>query len=165
MSVNINVGGVQVPFPSNGDVDTAAEQLAFARAVAAEASLNSGAPACFSAASCPADTATNFLRPYGSTVNANTTEVKIRVFACTISKLYIQAATGPSGDGIAITVRKNGVATALTATLAIAVTQAEDTTHSVTFADGDTLSVSCIGGASISGVATQVYATMKLTEV
>lgn len=165
MSVNITVGSASVPFPSNGDVDTAAEQLAFARAVAAQANLN-GSLAAFSVATAPANTATNFLRPFGSTFTADTTEVKFRVpFACTISKLYVQALTGPTGNGITLTVRKNGVDTALTCVLAVAGTQAADTTHSVTFAAGDTLSVSCVGGVGISVAATQVYATMKLNEV
>lgn len=165
MSINITVDGVALPYPSAGESDTAAMQIAFARALAAAIARRPGSMVAFSVATAPANTSTNFLRPFGSTFTADTTEVTFRVpFACTISKLYVQAASGPSGAAITLTVRKNGSNTALTCALAIAGTQAADTSNSVSFAAGDRLSISCVGGVGISGTATQVYATLKLVE-
>lgn len=112
---------------------------------------------------CPGNTSSNFLRPWNTDATVNTTETKFRVpAACILSALYIQARTGPTGDGITFTVRKNGVDTALVATLAAAGTQAADTTNSVTCAAGDQVSIKAVGGGSISGGAADVLASMKV---
>jgi hypothetical protein len=167
MSILINVGGVNYPYPSSGESDTAQKQIAFAQAVAAQANKGSSMVA-FSAVTAPASPVTTpvFLKPLGSNATATSVEVKFRVpFACVISKLYIGASGGPVGDSLTLTLRRNGVNTALTCVLPVATTQASDLTHSVTFAAGDEMSFSCVAGALISAGAPNVWATMKMTEV
>lgn len=60
----------------------------------------------------------------------------------TLSNLRIRRITAPvAATSHTITVRKSGVGTAVTATIAAGANYAEDTAHSVTFADTDTISV------------------------
>jgi hypothetical protein len=166
MSVTITVDGADYLYPSSGEVDTAQKQIEFARAVAAAASAPAVSLVTFSAGTAPADTSLNFLRPFGSNQNAGGMEISFRVpLDCIISRLYVQAANGPAGAGLTITVRKNGVDTLLACVLPVAGTQVADLLNSVTFAAGDRISVSCVGGVGISGTANQVYAAMKVTEV
>lgn len=82
---------------------------------------------------------------------AQTNEVQISSpIAGTIRDLYVKCRTAPVGDTVVVTVRKTAAATAVTATIAIAATTASDTTHTVSVAAGDALSVSVTGGASFS---------------
>lgn len=167
MSILINVGGVNYPYPSSGETDTAQKQIAFAMAVAAQANKGSSMVA-FAASTAPATPSPSptFLKPFGGTATATSVEVKFRVpFACTISKLYVGASGGPGGDLVTLTLRKNGVNTALTCVLPAVTTQASDLIHSVAFAAGDEMSLSCVAGPLITVGASNVWATMKMTEV
>jgi hypothetical protein len=79
-------------------------------------------------------------------VGGGPTETRtLRMPACTISSLYSQAGGGSAGQTDTLTLRKNQADTTLTCTLTCPVTRtsttANDTTHSVEFALGDTSGV------------------------
>ena len=61
----------------------------------------------------------------------------------TLSELRVRlsAAAGGAGSSYAFTVRKNGVDTSVTCTIAVAATSCSDTTNSVSFSAGDLISV------------------------
>lgn len=108
-----------------------------------------------------ADTTDRYLCPGYDPTPAATVEVKVRVPAAgKVSALYVQAATGPVTAGQVVTVRKNGVDTALAATLAAAGAQASDLAHSFTVAAGDTISVKVKGATGITDGATQLLVSM-----
>jgi hypothetical protein len=87
---------------------------------------------------------TNFMRP--GTYNSTSTEAKIRIPThCNIKTLNIHARVSPgTGKTDVFTVRKNGVDTALTASLTDGQTWAIDNDHSVEFMAGDDLSVKVV---------------------
>ena len=63
----------------------------------------------------------------------------------TVSALYIIVNAAPgAGITIAFTIRKNGVDTTLTATVAAGATTASDTSNSFSISAGDALSVKCV---------------------
>lgn len=70
--------------------------------------------------------------------------------AGTHSTLRLHGTSGPAGGTVTVTVYKNGVATALTASVAIASTDADDLTHSFTTADGDYIDLATIDGAGFT---------------
>ncbi len=74
----------------------------------------------------------------------STTESLIQIpipAACTLSNLYVNVTANASTTDITVTVRKNGVSTAIVATITALTTGAfVDTTHSATFAAGDLIS-------------------------
>ena len=84
-----------------------------------------------------------FASPYG--VGENATEVNIQIVctrAGTVKNLYAFCSAAPgAGTDKTITVRKNGVNTVLTASIANASTTASDIVNSFTVAAGDLLSV------------------------
>lgn len=95
----------------------------------------------FGYTSSAADTTTRYSAPGGPSAAAGTVEFAMRLpFACKVSNMYIYAVTAPAANCVYVA-RKNGVDTAITATVASAGTTAADTTNSVTFAAGDRLSV------------------------
>ncbi len=83
----------------------------------------------------------NFLFPWGTTsgTEANT---NIPLPSGKASKLVVSLTVAPgAGQSATVTIRKNGVNTALTCTVSGTATTCADTVNSVTFNDGDLLSV------------------------
>jgi len=80
-----------------------------------------------------------------------------------LSNLYVEAFTGPGTSSIDVTVWIGGSASAITCELAAAATSASDTTHSVTVATTDTITVRCKGRGGISAGATEITATLLFT--
>ena len=80
---------------------------------------------------------------YYGTATSSTNEAKTRLARQTIvQKLHARLRVAPGvGNSLVVTVRKNGVATAITCTISDANTSASDTTNSVGFAAGDDISV------------------------
>jgi len=65
--------------------------------------------------------------------------------AMDLSRFYVQIDTPPGvGKSYAFTVMKNGIATALEVIIADSATSAEDTTHAISFAPGDTVSLRAV---------------------
>lgn len=90
---------------------------------------------------------TNYMFPFGRALIASTIALGNMIVPCagTVSNLYLWLRTAPAGTGsYAVTLYKNGVATALTATLGSADTAKNDTTHSVSVAAGDLLTLEVI---------------------
>lgn len=78
----------------------------------------------------------------GSTVDTVEASARYPVPEMTLQELYIACSTAPgSGETIAGTVMKNGVATALTATISASGTSASLTGQSISVSAGDTISV------------------------
>ena len=72
--------------------------------------------------------------------------------------------TSGNGTSVLYTVLKNGVATAITVTLATgAVGQASDTVHTVAVAQGDRVSISAVKAASIGSGDVAVQASLEIT--
>lgn len=64
--------------------------------------------------------------------------------AITLDRLRVKVATAPgTGKNLVFTILKNGVATALTCTISGAATTAQDLSHTVSFAAGDTITMQC----------------------
>jgi hypothetical protein len=74
----------------------------------------------------------------------------------------VHNAAGTGASNITYTVRKNGVATALTAVVANTATSGSDVTHSFTVAAGDTLDVSVDKSASLSTSPSAITVTAEL---
>ncbi len=87
---------------------------------------------------------TRYLYP-GSNV-ASATEIKVETrLARTITRLSIQCTAAPGGVlSDVYTLRKNGVDTAITASVTGAATEAHDDSHSVSVAVGDLISVKLV---------------------
>lgn len=92
--------------------------------------------------------------PIGGTTNYNATERNRQIViarACVIKNLSIVTGTSQPGTGTMVfTVRKNGVDTALTLTVAInaAAGTFADNTNEVSFSAGDLLSLKSVNNAS-----------------
>jgi hypothetical protein len=73
--------------------------------------------------------------------------------AGTIQNLFVRHnTTNGNGNSVDYTVMKNGVATAVTVTLATgAVGQASDTTNTVAFAQGDRITLRAVKAATLGG--------------
>lgn len=74
--------------------------------------------------------------------------------AITLDRLIVQVDVGPgTGKNLVFTVLKNGSATALTATISGSSTQSSDVTHTVSFAQGDqiTIQVALDSGGTVPG--------------
>lgn len=84
----------------------------------------------------------NYLAPNGLGSN----EVKWAMpYACTVDRLYAHARDNSSIYSTVFTVRKNGSDTALTCTIGPGGYDGSDTSNSVSFAQGDLMSVSVNG--------------------
>lgn len=107
------------------------------------------APIIFSATTQAQGTA-RYMGGYGNASHSATeNDVKIPVPAGTAVRLHAVAADAiPAGQSAVITIRKNGVDTALTVTLNNTNQYASDTINSVTFADNDLMSCSCTTSAT-----------------
>lgn len=161
MATTVTIDGTGYPLPSAGSTGWASIIGRFFSALGS----NLGPSVLhFGSATTPANTATNYLRPGFVAAAADTVAVNVRVpFTGVASKLYLQATTGPVTSGQTVTVMKNGVATALTASLAAAGTQGADTTHSFSVTAGDYLSVKVVGAASIATGAINLVASFRIT--
>lgn len=86
------------------------------------------------------------------TADATETNAQFTVpVRCSASKLFAVAnAAIPGGNSLVITLRKNAAATALTATMAAAATTASDTSNSVTFEQGDLVSLQLVSSATMT---------------
>lgn len=80
----------------------------------------------------------------------NTTEYRFVVpHGATVKNLYARVGTAPgAGQGVAITVRKNGSDQTLTCTITDTNTSANDTTHSFSVAAGDDISIKAVTTAT-----------------
>lgn len=97
----------------------------------------------------PSTTVTNYNFVTASNTSTwNTSETaRDGVFsrASDISNLYVEVSTAPGvGRSYTFTILKNGSATALTATIAGTDTSATDSTHTASFAAGDTVTMECL---------------------
>lgn len=94
----------------------------------------------------------NYLCPVGGYDHTNTSEDAARVYlnlAGTLSKLYIGVSSNSYTGTATLTLRKNGVDTGLTVSITAGATgYIQDTTNSVTVADGDYITLSLVGGTA-----------------
>ncbi len=67
-----------------------------------------------------------------------------------LSSLYVKGTSNASGGSVTVTVRVDGVDTALTCTVANGAATANDTTHTINVTAGQTISVKCLGNAGYS---------------
>lgn len=107
----------------------------------------------------PSNNATRYMRPGSEAVSAN--EIQIRIpQICVAQQLSVVARTAATNDYV-FTVRKNGVATALTATLVGATTSITNATNAVTFQTGDLISLQIVtlGGTQANDLVVSVALT------
>jgi hypothetical protein len=84
----------------------------------------------------------NFLIPWGTTTNATETNANVPLPAGTARNLVVSLTAGPgTGQSATLTIRKNGVSTALACSVSGTGTTCTDTADSVTFSAGDLLSI------------------------
>jgi concanavalin A-like lectin/glucanase superfamily protein/collagen triple helix repeat protein len=84
----------------------------------------------------------NFLMPWGATTSGTEANVSVPLPSGTASKLVVNLTAAPGAGGSAtIRIRKNGGNTALTCTVSGTATTCTDTVNSVSFSDGDLLSI------------------------
>lgn len=93
--------------------------------------------------------------------------VYIVAFACTIDRLYVRQVCpgGTNGNAVVYTVRKNGVDTALSVSLATTPSTAvvgSDTTDVVTAAAGDVIDVQVTKAASLGVATNEISATFRI---
>lgn len=92
---------------------------------------------------------TLYMGGFGNGANADENSVKVPLPAGTALRLHARSHDAiAAGQSCVITVRKNGVDTALAATLNDTNQYATDLTDSVAFADNDLISVSCVSSAT-----------------
>jgi hypothetical protein len=91
-----------------------------------------------------ANTGSNrFLIPWSNATTATEADANVPLPSGTATKLVVSLTVAPgAGNSATITIRKNGSSTALTCTVHGTATTCTDTADSVTFADGDLLSIS-----------------------
>jgi len=84
----------------------------------------------------------SFLMPWGNTASATEVNTNLPLPSGTASKLVVSLTKEPgAGQSATITIRKNGVDTALSCTISGIANTCTDATDSVTFSNGDMLSV------------------------
>lgn len=130
------------------------------------ATLATAAPAVvtFGYTSSAADTTTRYSAPGGPNAAAGTVEFAMRVpYACVIRNMYIYAQTAPAANCVYVA-RKDGVDTAITATMASAGTTAQDATNSVSFTAGQRLSIKHTMASATTAPA-NVTVSFQLTRV
>lgn len=96
------------------------------------------------------DSVIEYLGKHQFTATENAVKFVV-VGAGTIRKLYFWAGTNNFNANTVITIRKNGVDTALTVTIASGGLSGNDTAHEFTVAAGDVISVEFDTTASITG--------------
>ncbi|HVF60960.1 MAG TPA: collagen-like protein [Thermoanaerobaculia bacterium] len=83
-----------------------------------------------------------FLMPWGVTTSATQDNANVPLPSGTASNLVVNLTVAPgSGGSATITIRRNGVNTALTCTVSDSLRTCANTASSVTFSDGDLLSI------------------------
>lgn len=83
-----------------------------------------------------------FLMPWGTTTSATEANMSIPMQSGTAKKLMVSLTTAPGATGSAtLTIRKNGVDTALSCTVSGTATTCSNTSTSVSFNDGDLVSI------------------------
>ena len=95
---------------------------------------------------------------------ASTTDTRrLRVTrAGTLLNMFVmQNVPSTSANDVVYTLLVNGVATALTVTIAGNVTTASDTTHSVAVAQGDELTLRITKAATVTPAVTEVFVTVE----
>lgn len=121
----------------------------------------------FGADSSLANTTTAFAFPGcgGAAVSATERWVMMPC-AGKLSNLYVREATGSTTQGVVYTVRQNGSNTTITCTCAAGagVVTANDTTHTVTVAAGDVISISVIGVSGITAGCGELSAAIQFTQ-
>ena len=84
----------------------------------------------------------SFLIPWGVGTSATEANANVPLPSGKAGKLVVSLAAAPgSGKSAAVTIRKNGVNSALSCTVSGTATACTDTVDSVTFSDGDLLSI------------------------
>lgn len=109
-------------------------------------------------------TTTRYLTPGYSSTTAQTSPIQYRIpVACTLRNLYVRQNTGAgNGNAIVYTVRKNGVATTLTCSLASTANDGNDVAHTVAFAQGDLIDIIITKAASVGTSPSTVVASVEL---
>lgn len=160
------VAGLRLPHgtapsvPTNGDVWTTSAS-AFVRINGTTMDLRGAAMFTQTYAGATAAAGTTYGCPSASSTNATEANRQIVVLgACVMRSFYVVTSGAQPGDGAAVwTLRKNGVDTTVTLTIAAGAAAGtfSDTTHSVSFAAGDLLSWK-VANASASPSATIIAA-------
>lgn len=155
MSTTVNVNGTAYTLPTTGDSNWSTQVSAFFVALAESCSaiLTFGG-----AAFSPAGT---FYLPAGFGTSLASEVVFPVPYAGVLQQLRVKCGTAPTVATAVVTVRKNGSDTALTATVGISATTASDTTHQVSVAAGDTVSVKLTNAGATGPI--NVAVTLALT--
>ena len=111
-----------------------------------------------------ATTGTRYMSPGYTDATAGTTALQFRVpTAGTLKNLYIRQNTAAgNGNAIVYTVRKNGVLTALTASVASTDTDGSDVIHTVDVAQGDLLDIEVYKAISLGTSPSNILVTMEV---
>lgn len=109
-------------------------------------------------------TTTRFLTPGFSTGNAPTTVIQYRVpITGSIRNLRVRHNTvGTGGNLIVYTVRINGVASALTVSMAANASDGSDLTHSVAISAGDLIDIRATKAVIIGGSPVDIVASLEI---
>jgi hypothetical protein len=109
-------------------------------------------------------TTTRFLTPGFAPSNAQTTAIQFRVpFSGTIRNLRVHFnAAGTGANLIVFTVRVNGVASALSVSMAANATDGSDLANIVTVAAGDLVDVRVTKAVAIGGTPGDIMATLEI---
>ncbi len=94
--------------------------------------------------------ATNFAN-VGQFTTAPNAEVDVPVPTGTLKNLDVKTSAVTGGGTIVITAFKNGAATALTCTVAVTATTCSDTSDSVAYSAGDTMSFRVVNNSGTGG--------------
>lgn len=118
----------------------------------------------FGTGSIAATTTTRYLTPGYDSAAAPTTPVQYRVpTAGTLRRLRVRVNTpGGNGNNVVYTVRLNGVATALTCTVASTANDGSDLVNTVAVAAGDLIDVEVTKAASIGAAIADVVASLEV---
>ena len=158
MSVAVTVNGTSYTAPVKGDTGYASTFSSLVQALcqAAATVFQFGAASGLNAGNA------RYMIP--GLAAASTTEYLVPCpIAGKLSKLYVKGTSALSGDSCVFVVQVDGVASALTCTMANGATSANDTTHTVSVTAGQTLSVKATAGASYSSGGANLVATFLFT--
>jgi hypothetical protein len=117
----------------------------------------------FGAGKLVTSTTTNYLFPCYSDSLAQTTAIQFRASRAGILRnMYVRHnITGGNGNAIVYTLRKNGIATALTVSLASTANDGSDLVNSVSVAKGDLIDVEVTKAAGIGGTPRDITVSME----
>jgi len=167
VSRTVTLDGVSYTLPTTGERDwsTNLNALLVALAEGVDGLLNPdgavGSIVHFAQNTIPADTTPRFMWPWADNdAWVGVEQVILVPVAGTLSKLRVRHDTIATDVNTAFTVRKNGIDTALTCTIAAAGQAASDTTNSVAVAAGDRVSVKIVNSGVTATTATGPRASM-----